>query len=198
MKSVVVGSLLLLTLSFSLSVSLPVWANEAPAVEPFTEPVRLQAEGFQDFFAQVAPRIYVGGQPSAQALQDMQTKGVTTVINLRTQQEMDNRQVVPFDEAQVVANLGLRYVHIPQGGPDTPYSPAALQQVATAIAEAEGDVLLHCTVAWRASHMWAAYLVAHQGFSVNDAVQVGKQMNMGGYPFAEFLDRQISLQNPTP
>ena len=65
---------------------------------------------------------------------------------------------------------------------------------AAALAAAEGNVLLHCTVAWRASHMWAAYLVAHQGYSVADAVNVGKQMNMGGYPFAQFLNREVSLQ----
>ena len=167
-------------------------------VAPFAQPQVREAEGFQDFFAQVAPRVYVTGQPSEEGLKAMQQQGVTTVINLRTRQEMDNRQVVPYDEAEAAAELGLTYVHIPQGGPDTPYSPGALEQVAAAIAEAEGDILMHCTVAWRASHMWAAYLVAHQGMSVGDAVDVGKQMNMGGYPFAEFLDRKVSLEEAAP
>ncbi len=166
------------------------WAG----VEPFSVPERAEAEGFQDFFAKVAPGVWVSGQPSAEALAGMKEQGVTTVINLRTSQEMDNRQVVPYDEAQTASDLELEYVHIPQGGPDTPYSPAALEQVAAAIAGAEGKVLMHCTVAWRVSHMWAAYLVAHEGKTVAEAMEVGKQMNMGGFPFAEFLSRDVSLE----
>ena len=166
------------------------WAD----ITPFEAPKRLDAEGYQDFYAQVAANVWVAGQPSEAAIQQLSEQGVTTVINLRTSQEMDNRNVVPFDEAQALADAGIDYVHIPQGGPDTPYSPEALEQVAAALAAAEGNVLLHCTVAWRASHMWAAYLVAHQGYSVADAVNVGKQMNMGGYPFAQFLNREVSLQ----
>ena len=168
-----------------------VWAVE---VEPFNEPQHEQVEGFQDFFAQVAPNVYVAGQPNAQALKTMKDRGVTRVINLRTSQEMDNRSVVPYDEAAAVAALGLEYIHIPLGGPDTPYSPEGLAKFASAIEASEGPVLLHCTVAWRASHMWAAYLVAHHGYDVSDAVAVGKKMNMGGYPFAELLDRSVSLE----
>ena len=54
--------------------------------------------------------------------------------------------------------------------------------------------VLHCTVAWRASHLWAAYLVAHHDVSVPQAVAVGKAMNMGGFPFAEFLGRTVTLE----
>lgn len=163
-------------------------------INPYDTPQRSELSGVQDFFAQVAPRVWVSGQPNAAALAELKKMGVATVINLRTSQEMDNRQVVPFDEAQTLAELDIQYLHIPQGGPDTPYSPAALQQVADALDSAEGKVLLHCTVAWRASHMWAAYLVAHQAMSVGDAMAVGKQMNMGGFPFAEFLEREVSLR----
>jgi protein tyrosine phosphatase (PTP) superfamily phosphohydrolase (DUF442 family) len=150
-------------------------------IKPYDTPQRGELSGVQDFFAQVAPRVWVSGQPNAAAFTELKNMGVATVINLRTSQEMDNRQVVPFDEAQTLAELGIDYVHIPQGGPD-------------ALGSAEGNLLLHCTVAWRASHMWAAYLVAHQGVSVDDAVAIGKQMNMGGYPFAEFLEREVSLR----
>ncbi|NKB98573.1 MAG: hypothetical protein GKR90_08800 [Pseudomonadales bacterium] len=165
----------------------------AVEVEPFETPKVSAETGFQDFFAQVAPNFFVSGQPNEAALAAMKEKGVARVINLRTHQEMDNRMVVPFDEAVTIAGLGLEYVHIPLGGPDTPYSEESLAAFADAVATSEGPVLLHCTVAWRASHMWAAYLVAHQGYSVADAVQVGKNMNMGGFPFAEFLGRSVSL-----
>ena len=179
-----------------LSSTVLVWASFAWSVdvEPFNEPQREQVEGFQDYFAQVAPNVYVAGQPNAEALKAMKERGITRVINIRTSQEMDNRAVVPYDEAAEVAALGLEYVHIPMGGPDTPYSSDGLAKVAHALESSEGPVLLHCTMAWRASHLWAAYLVSNHGYNVANAVEIGKKMNMGGYPFAEFLERSISLE----
>lgn len=171
--------------------------NAQAEILPFEVPQIIPAEDFQDFFAEVAPGVYVAGQPSEKALARMAQQGVTTVINLRTHQEMDNRQVVPFDESAAIAELGMQYVHIPQGGPQTPYSPAALSRFAEALHASEGKVLLHCTVAWRASHLWAAYLVAYHNVPVPKAVELGKQMNMGGYPFAEFLARDIDLNPAT-
>lgn len=173
-----------------------VCASFASAVEvkPFAEPENEQIEGFRDFFAQVAENVYVAGQPSAAGLETLKERGVTRVINLRTQQEMDNRDVVPYDEAAAAISLGLEYIHIPLGGPDTPYSPEGLARFADALEDSDGPVLLHCTVAWRASHIWAAYLVAHHGYEVTDAVAVGNKMNMGGYPFADFLDRNLTLE----
>ncbi len=181
----------------ALSACWVISAAFAVEVEPYDVPDVDPRDDFQDFFAQVADNVFVTGQPNQAGLEDMRESGVVKVINLRTQQEMNNRKVVPFDEAQAVQKLGMQYVHIPLGGPGAPYSPAGLKEFADAIESAEGPVLLHCTVAWRASHMWAAYLVAHQGFSVGDAVAVGKKMNMGGYPFAEFLDRDVSLEPKT-
>ena len=167
-------------------------------VEPYSEPKTEETSEFQDFFAQVAPKVFVSGQPSEAALKALRDEGVTQVISLRTSREMDDRAIVPFDEAAVVAKLGMDYVHIPLGGPQTPYTADGLAKFAAAVARSEGPVLLHCTVAWRASHMWAAYLVAHQGFSVADAVAYGQQMNMGGYPFAELLGRSVRLEPVSP
>ena len=112
---------IVLGVAFTLGAALGV----ADSIEPFATPKLIEREGFQDFFAEVAPGVYVAGQPSAEALATLAEEGVTTVINLRTHQEMNNRQVVPFDEAHTIAELGMEYVHIPQGGPQTPYSPLA-------------------------------------------------------------------------
>ena len=40
-------------------------------------------------------RIYVAGQPSADALRRFRELGVTAVVNLRTRAEMDDRERVP-------------------------------------------------------------------------------------------------------
>jgi protein tyrosine phosphatase (PTP) superfamily phosphohydrolase (DUF442 family) len=73
------------------------------------------------------------------------------------------------------------YVHIPLGGPDTPYTPAAVEKFASALQNANGKVLLHCTVGWRASHMWAAYLVKHKGLTEAEAIKQASAINFTGY-----------------
>lgn len=163
-----------------LAVAAFAFAAPAFAQDAIKFPEKLDATGYQAVFADVGPA-YVSGQPSEQAIRDLQAKGVKTIINLRTQQEMDNRKQVPFDEAALTKELGINYVHVPLGGPETPYTAAAVEKVADAIAKAGGDVLLHCTVGWRASHMWAAYLVKHKGMSEAEAIKQASAINFGGY-----------------
>lgn len=144
------------------------------------QPQKLDLPGFLAVIAD-AGSVYVAGQPTAQALRDLAAKGVKTVISLRTQMEMDNRSQVPYDEPALAAELGMTYVHVPLGGPDSPYTPEAVDKVADAIARAGGDVLLHCTVGWRASHMWAAYLVKEKGLSYEEAIRQAEMINLNGY-----------------
>lgn len=161
----------------------------------FPEKLDAKAAGYQMVYSDVGP-VYVAGQPSEQAVRDLKAKGVKTIINLRTQGEMDNRKQVPFDEAALTKELGINYVHVPLGGPDTPYTPEAVAKVADAIAKADGEVLLHCTVGWRASHMWAAYLVKYKGLSEDEAIKQASAINFNGYkpadgkqPFDAFLGK---------
>ncbi len=159
----------------------------------FSEPKSLAADDYQDFFAQVAPNVYMAGQPSQTALSKLPDLGVTTVISLRTSYEMDNREVVPFDEAAALKEQGLGYVHIPLGGLDTPYNPEAVTELAQAIEQAEGNVLLHCTVAWRASHLWTAYLIRQLDVPVADAIAVARQLNFGDIPLEGFLGQSLQI-----
>ncbi|HEV7691601.1 MAG TPA: sulfur transferase domain-containing protein [Hyphomonadaceae bacterium] len=164
-------------LALALAFAAPAFADT-----PIKFPEKVQRTDFQAVIADVGPA-YVAGQPTEAALRELVAKeGIKTVINLRTQQEMDNRKQVPFDEAAVLKELGVNYVHIPLGGPDTPYTPEAVEKFAKAFEGANTKVLLHCTVAWRASHMWAAYLVKHKGVAREEAVKQATAINFGGYP----------------
>lgn len=155
-------------------------------------PQKLDVEGFQAVLASTGD-VYVGGQPSREALDWLKSEGVTTVVNLRTQPEMDNRSRVPYDEAAALESLGLEYVHIPLGGEDAPYTPEALARFAEAVDAAEGKVLLHCTVGWRASHMWVAYLVRHRGMELNEAIEHGRAINLGTLPVEELLGAELTF-----
>jgi len=138
-------------------------------------------------------RVFIGGQPDEAALARFQKTGVTAVVNLRTTAEMDDRERVPFDESAVVESLGMEYVHIPLGGDDHPYTPAAVDRFADVLQRHEGLVLLHCTVGWRASYMWSAYLVREQGFSLAAAMARGDAMAIGNLPIEGLLGRPIQL-----
>ncbi len=138
-------------------------------------------------------RVLIGGQPDESAFDRFREMGVTVVVNLRSTAEMNDREKVPFDEAAVVDGLGMEYVHIPLGGDDHPYTPQAVDRLADVLERHQGPVLIHCTVAWRASYMWAAYLVREQGFSLSDAMARGEAMAIGDLPVEGLLGRQVQI-----
>jgi len=144
---------------------------------PVPNPVTLDPAGlFQAKFVSVGDDMFIGGQPTEKALRDLRARGVTTVVNLRMPEEMAR---VGFDEAALAKELGIRYVYIPMSGRgENPYSPKALDTFAAAMASADGKVLLHCTIAWRASHLWAAYLIRDRNVPVATALSQTRQINL--------------------
>jgi uncharacterized protein (TIGR01244 family) len=144
---------------------------------PVPNPVTLDPKGlFQDKFVSVGDDMFIGGQPTENALRELKAKGVTTVVNLRMPEEMAR---VGFDEAALVKALGIKYVYIPmRGTAANPYGPTQLDAFATAMAEADGKVLLHCTIAWRASHLWAAYLIRERKVPVLTALAQARMINL--------------------
>ena len=169
-------------------------AASTAIAEEVAWPEVLPATEFNEVLVRIGDDLYIAGQPTGQGLIDMQEAGVTTVVNLRTEMEMNNRAAVPFDEEAALNDLDIRYVHIPSGGPNTPYTPAMVDQLADALRGADGKVLLHCTVAWRASHLYTAYLYRYRGLSMNDAVAHGRAINLGTLPLEEFLGEGLSIQ----
>jgi uncharacterized protein (TIGR01244 family) len=164
---------------------------------PAADPVLLPNEGlFQARFASVGDDMFIAGQPTEAALRELSAKGVTTVVNLRMPEEMAK---VGFDEAALVKELGLAYVHIPmRGTKENPYGPAELDRFATTLAAARGKVLLHCTVAFRASHLWAAYLIQYRKVPVATALTQARAINLrddqpygGQQPIEGFLGRPV-------
>jgi len=180
--------------------------TSADKIAKLSAPVRLDTTGlFRAAIARVGDDIFVGGQPTERALRDMREQGVTTVVNLRTPQEMTRS--VKFDESALVAQLGMKYVYLPVGGgAEYPYSPETVTKFSQAVRETKGKVLLHCTVGWRASHLWAAYLIAERGVPVEDALANARAINLGDndtrmpgrQPVEEFLNRSLPTLGHPP
>jgi uncharacterized protein (TIGR01244 family) len=162
-------------------------------------PVILKTRGLsEDKFASVGDDVFISGQPTAQGLRDLHARGVTTVVNLRSPPEMAR---VPFDEAALVKQLGMEYVYLPmRGTPELPYSPAAVKAFAAVMNGAKGKVLLHCTIAWRASHLWAAYLIQYRNVPVATALAQARTINLmddmrmdeDRQPVESFLGRSLT------
>jgi uncharacterized protein (TIGR01244 family) len=163
------------------------------AAQELPVPQALPADEFNNILVRANEKLFIAGQPTEQGLDDLAAAGVTTVVNLRTEFEMNDRSMVGFDESAYVADLGLRYVHIPSGGPDTPYAAQMVDRFAEAMEEAEGRVLLHCTVAWRASHLYTAYLYRYRGLTLNEAIRHGRAINLGNLPLEGFLGAKLSF-----
>ena len=165
----------------------------APPVE-LKEPEGFQARIFRD------GRVFIAGQPSEEALTKIKELGVTAVVNLRTQLEMDDRERVPFDEAAAAAKLGLEYVHLPIGGDDQPWRPEVIDGLADVLARHKGPVLLHCTVAWRASYVWTAYLIRELGLPLDEALARGEAIALDESPLGDLLGRRVKLvfADPAP
>jgi uncharacterized protein (TIGR01244 family) len=165
---------------------------------------------FQAAAVRVGDDIFITGQPTERGLRELRAQGVTTVVNLRSPEEME--KAVHFDEPAVIAQLGMKYVYLPmRGTPEFPYSPDAVTKLAAAVASANGKVLLHCTIAWRASHLWAACLIRERGVDVETALTNARAINLmddhrmgpgGRQPVEDFLSRTLPTlghpQTPAP
>ena len=169
------------------------------AIKSVPAPVVLDNAGmFQDKYARVGDDFFIAGQPTEKGLREMKAQGVTTIVNLRSPSEMER---IGFDEAKLIADLGMKYVYLPvRGDAQFPYTPETLAKFTEAMRSAEGKVLLHCTVAWRASHLWGAYLI-QQGVSDADALKHARAINLmdehrmdasGRQPIELFLGRKVA------
>jgi len=182
------------------------FTRRAP-IATVSAPVILDTTGlYQERAARVGDDIFVAGQPTQRALRELRAQGVTTVVNLRTPEEMTRN--VTFDEPALVAELGMRYVYLPvRGTGEYPYSPATLAKFTDAVSNANGKVLVHCTIAWRASHLWAAYLITERGIPIEAALANARAINLmddhrmgsnGRQPVEDFLDKVLPTLGHPP
>jgi uncharacterized protein (TIGR01244 family) len=187
--------------ALAVSVTIPAGAQRVVGKDKtgaVPNPVNLDTAGmFQAKFVSVGDDMFISGQPTEKALRELRVKGVTMLVNLRMPEEMAQ---VGFDEAALAKELGIKYVHIPmRGTAANPYGPRALDTFTAAMASADGKVLLHCTIAWRASHLWAAYLIRERKTPVATALSQARLINlmddmrMGGdqQPLEGFLGRAV-------
>ncbi len=110
-------------------------------------------------------RVILAGQLAPEQFRALRTKGPYSVVNCRTQREIDR---LAFDQAELLGELGVGYTHLPLGGSDG-YSPEDVDAFAEALHAHGGDVLVHCGSGGRVRVLYAAYLVRYEGLSLEAA-----------------------------
>ena len=145
---------LIVFIALAVPASRSTWSRRSPGRYPL---VAHDIAGlFQDKFSSVGDDLFIAGQPTEKALRELRSKGVTTIVNLRMPQEMER---VGFDEAGLAKELACATCTFRCEGRRRIRTARTTRRFAAAMTSADGKVLLHCTIAWRASHLWAAYLI---------------------------------------
>lgn len=154
----VLAAVVLLLAVGNLSIAGAWLTAEAAAAEPVAE-----LPGVSNFRV-VDAQVVRGDAPSAAGYRALAARGVTTVVDLRAEDDL----AVPRD---LLDRLDVRRVHLPIRDGQTP-TPADVRAFLAAVERADGLVYLHCGAGvGRTGAMAAAYLVETGQASGLEALQ---------------------------
>lgn len=112
------------------------------------------------------------GQPTREELKAARDAGCTTVINLRMPSEFDE-----FDEASLVAELGMKYVHLPIGGADGVTTEQARKFADVLKSSGDCQVIAHCATSNRVGAL-IAIAAWQDGEEPEVALALGKRSGL--------------------
>lgn len=138
-------------------------AEPAASADAHATPVQLH---------QPRPGLYASGQPAQHEWAEIAERGITTVINLRTDAEMGER-----DAASEVRNAGMDYLELPIAGAEGITAENA-EKLAELLQLARGDVLVQCASANRSGGLLAVMAAQQEGMDVEQALAFGRRAGM--------------------
>ncbi len=166
-------------------------SGDAPPAAP--GPVELADFGVIAGSAWAVGPTVVAGQPTEESLRALAAKGVKAVICLRSDRELADRKAVPFDEPALVRSLGMEFVQVPLGT-SWHYTPETLERIDAAMRKFDGNVLLHCTVGFRATTAWAAHRAKFGGLTLEQALAEGREMGLGVDNIGALVGRRVEYR----
>ena len=143
-------------------------------------------------FLYAAGDFFLAGQPEKETFDSLYSAGLKMVINIRTVEEMETHTVQAYDESEYVKAIGLDYVHVPVGG-SAGFTPEAVAAINDAIKKARGKVLIHCRSAGRATLAWMAWLIRYDGYTIDQAVELGKKAQFS-FPLEDLLGYGVTMK----
>lgn len=144
-------------------------AAPALAQEQKTDPLAGNP-GIKNYY-RVRPDVATAGQPSDQALADIQKAGFKTIINLRTEEEGS------LEEKPKVEALGLEYHNIPIGSDGISKEQVALFEKILGDSKTH-PVFVHCAVSNRVGAMWFIHQVLGEGKDEASALEEAKKAGL--------------------
>ena len=136
--------------------------------------------------------IYLSGQPTQDDFEKLNHIGISMVINIRSDPEMEKHNQTLFNEEKHIKSLGMSYINAEVGG-NAGYQPEVISRIAAAIKSADGKILIHCRSAARATLVWMAWLVRYQDYNIDEAVRMGKMIRFS-FPLEELLGFPITIK----
>ena len=130
-------------------------ASPSQSVDPLAE--RTDIANYE----RINDMVVAAGQPEPAAWRAIREAGITTVINLRTEEEG------ALDEAPLVEEAGMTYVNVPVDS--SGFDVEKFTAVGRAVDEAGGQVMIHCASSNRVGAYWYLRLVA-EGAVAEDAM----------------------------
>lgn len=134
--------------------------------------------------------LYLAGQPSEADIARWARKGYKTVVNLRTQGEMDELE---WNEGRAVRVAGMDYVQIPFGSADE-LTDGVFDEVRKILRDpSRRPLVLHCATSNRVGAVWMPYRVLDEGVPEDDAlaesVRAGLRSSAYSQAARDYIDR---------
>lgn len=126
-------------------------------------------------YTALGPLRHASGQPSAQDIGQLRAAGITTVIDLRPDQETPD-----LDEKTVAAKAGLKYLPLPIAGAADLTRANVLRFDQLLRETASENTLIHCASSNRVGAMLALQARWLQGKSAADALAIGQAAGLSG------------------
>ena len=145
-------------------------------------PTRIEVQGVKNLTQD--GDLYVAGLPTQDGLRAMRSRGVKTIIDLRTTEEGTT------EEAQMAPRMGFKYVHVPmQGDHMTVEQSRELAKIAN---QHLGETtLLHCAGGNRAAAAYGIFLGATSQCSTDQIISRAEEAGLQNPKLKEQLRQRI-------
>jgi len=136
--------------------------------------------------------VHFAGQPSPEEFKQYADMGVETVLNLRTQPEVDG---LDFDQPAAIKDAGMNYEHVGIRGEPTKEQLNKIFAVIEKSEAAKEPILLHCGSSNRVGYIWSMYRATRNGIALEDAIAEGKAAGMRAPALEESARKYIASGN---
>lgn len=129
------------------------------------------------YFSKVDDRLYRGASPSAAGFHRLANMGIKTIVNLRAEEIVWQRQ-----GRRVAMSYGIAWVHLPMYAFWQPSEKQVRAFLEIVLDPARSPVFLHCRQGEdRTGALVAVYRVVGQGWQPKDAYAEARRMGLSGW-----------------